>query len=559
MADNDKAHVQEPNSDHAGPVEHERDQTGRVPLNFDELWLSSLFRPFLISLLIGCINVAFVGFLRHIMPTMPVADAQLLVLLGVVSSLVAGYTTTHLIRPDQRDRRTTTYRTAEIALLLFLTRVLVWAFIEGWPSFNDILYHPVGSFLSGAFVIATILVLLSWGASAAITGQFLEMALRPDELMERPSDRYRTLYDSRIRSDRRSLLVRFTESWIAGGVLLLLFTAGSQVGPSSSGFFALSRQNIEPVVIGAAVVYFLTGFILIAMARLAILRAQWQIEEVATTESIIRNWPIYVVGLVAFMGVVAALLPLGGTFWLARILGAIIQGIYFVIYLILGLFMALLTALLPQSEEVPETPEAAPMAPPPIMEAAPPGVDVAPWLGGALFWTFIVLLLGYAAYIYLSGKGIRFDWLKNWWQMLRLHWLSMWGAYTTWRVSTFRAEDEEETTRRETGGWRSPFSWLRLRGMSPTQRVRYYYLSTLEQAAEHGVRRRPGETPLRYAPRLDQQLKDEEQPVTELTEEFVRIEYAAHQAEESSIPRLQRLWERIRKAIDHKDSDESIK
>jgi hypothetical protein len=555
MAKSDEQQAQLLEADNGYQVGEERDQTGRVPMNFDELWLGSLFRPFLIALLVGCINVAFVGFLRHILPGMPMDDAQLLVLMGVVSSLIGCYTTTLLIRPDQRDRRTFTYRAAEIGLLLFGTRVLVWAFIEGWPSFMDIIYRPLDSFLTGGFIIATLLVLLSWGVSAAVTGQFLEMALRPDELMDRPSDRYRTIYDSRIRSDRRSMLVRFTETWIAGGVLLLLFTAGSQVGPGGNGFFALTRQNIAPAVIGAAVIYFLTGFILIAMARLAILRVQWQIEEVQTTGSIIRNWPIYVIGLVAFMGVFATLLPLGGTFWLGRILGAIIQAIYFVIYLIFGLFMAILSSLLPQGEEVTETPESPPAAPP-AMEPNPPGVDVAPWLGGLLFWTLIALLLGYAAYIYLSDKGIHFDWLKRWWQMLRLHWLSLWGAYTTWRGSTFRAEDEDELLKKESSGWRSPFSWLRLRGMSPTQRVRYYYLSVLHQAADHGIRRRPGETPLRYAPRLEEELVDEEQPVSGLTDEFVRIHYAAHQVEETSMPRLQRFWERIRKALEHKDSED---
>src|SRR5690606_12762761 len=179
--------------------------------------------------------------------------------------------------------------------------------------------------ITGSFIVAILLILLSWGAAAFATGQFLEMALRPDELAERVPDRYRYVYDSRLRSDRRSLLARFTEYWIFGGVFMLILTAGSQLGPGENVFFALARQGIPSAVIGAGVVYFLTGFILIAIGRLAVLRAQWQIEEVTTTASIARNWPLYALGLIAIMGIVAALLPLGGTFWLARILMTLMQ------------------------------------------------------------------------------------------------------------------------------------------------------------------------------------------------------------------------------------------
>src|SRR5690606_28569620 len=108
---------------------------------------------------------------------------------------------------------------------------------------------------------------------------------------------------------------------------------------------------IPSAVIGAGVVYFLTGFILIAIGRLAVLRAQWQIEEVTTTASIARNWPLYALGLIAIMGIVAALLPLGGTFWLARILMTLMQVIYFAFYFLFGLLIALLTAAMPGGQE----------------------------------------------------------------------------------------------------------------------------------------------------------------------------------------------------------------
>ena len=42
--------------------------------------------------------------------------------------------------------------------------------------------------------------------------------------------------------------------------------------------------------------------------------------------------------------------------------------------------------------------------------------------------------------------------------------------------------------------------------MSPEEEARYYYLDTLDRAEAQGSPRRPGETPTRYAPRLQSLL-----------------------------------------------------
>jgi hypothetical protein len=279
-----------------------------------------------------------------------------------------------------------------------------------------------------------------------------------------------------------------------------------------------------------------------------VLRAQWQIEEVTAAESISRNWPVYVLGLIGIAGLLALLLPLGGTFWLAQILTGIIQFIYFIIYLILGFFLSMLMGLLPGGAEETPPPRSAPLNRPPLEQAAPPA-DVAPWLGGTLFWVLMALLLGYAAYIYLSGKGVHFGWLQQWWQRVYASWLLLWQSYHQWRRATAVAADTSEQKEDEESSRRRPFSWLRLRGMDPDQQVRYFYLSMLKQGVEHGIGRRPGETPTRYAPRLEGAIADEEKPVTVLTENFVQVHFAERPIQEESIPYLKALWQRIRKAL----------
>ncbi|MEZ4836347.1 MAG: DUF4129 domain-containing protein [Caldilineaceae bacterium] len=426
----------------------------------------------------------------------------------------------------------------------------MWTVVDGWPTVNEIIYQPLGALLSGSYVVSIIMILLSWGMSAAVTGQFLEMALKPDELTDKLPDRYRAIYDSRIRSDRRSMLNRFTEFWIFGGMFMLLLTAGSQFGPSSNGLFAITRQAIPGAVIGSGVLYFLVGLILIAIGRLAILRAQWQIEEISASTSISRNWPVYVVGLIGVMGITAALLPLGGTFWLARILMGFLNVVYFVVYSVIGLLIGLFMALIPGGGEETPPPAAAPIAPPPPLEPNQPQMEVAPWLGGTVFWIIMVLLLGYAAYIYLSGKGVQFGWLQAWWDRLRQSWLMLWQSFGQWRTSTL-ADDEDAQNEKKSGfDWLRPLRGLRRGEMDPSQRVRYLYLSMLQEAEDSGVARRPGETPTRYAPRLEDALSDDERPVQTITEEFVQVQFAARPAQAESIPHLEQIWQRIRKAIE---------
>jgi hypothetical protein len=161
----------------------------------------------------------------------------------------------------------------------------------------------------------------------------------------------------------------------------------------------------------------------------------------------------------------------------------------------------------------------------------------------------MALLLGYAAYIYLSGKGFQFGWVQEWWQRLRASWLLLWQSYGQWRGSV-RKNPESGEEQAELPRWRNPLSWLRMRGMDPTQRVRYFYLSMLQQASEHGINRRPGETPFQFAPRLEETVEDDEHPVTLLTDKFVEIHFASRSVPEESVPYFERIWQRIRRALE---------
>lgn len=519
------------------------------PIATDSDWIGSLLRPLLITTLVGCIAVAAIGFLRHIAPALIGYYVQITLVTALVATFVGGYTTTLLVHPDQRHRRTWAFRTAEVGLILFLLRVAIWLFAEGVPSLESTLYSPLTTLFSGPFVVAAVLVYGTWILAVLVTDDFLQMGLQPDELLVRKGrGESRWAPEVHVRSDRQGLLVRFTQRWISGGVVMLFLTAGSQIGTGSGGFFAIVRQDIDPLVIGGSIVYFLIGLILIAVGRLAVLRAQWQLERIPAERSITRNWPIYTAGLLLITGIVAAVLPLGGTFRLAQILNWIISTLYIIIFTILGLIMAFISQFFPEGEPM-ESPQ--PMGPisPPQFEAGPNPVVVPQWIGGAVFWIILVLLLGYAAFLYMQERGVNFAWLRSFLQRLLAAWRGLWGEFDSWRGGAMQntASGPKDQQRRRDPKW-----WRRLQfgQMSPTERIRYFYLTTLERAQEEGVGRKPGETPLRYAPRLEGAIEEiGEKPFSQLTEEFIEIQYAGHTMDDETASLAERLWQRIQQAL----------
>ena len=537
-------------------------ETDGTQTGFDHAWQDSLLRPAVIAALVGCIIVALISFVQHIAPGLPAGYIQILRITSIGAALVGGYTTTILVRPGQRNRRSMSFRLAELGLILFFTRFALWSVVEGWPTPAAMFLQPLAIFLTLNFVVNAILILIAWGMAVLVTNDFLDMALQPDELWETESIREGGARgvisgdDHRIQSDRGALVRRFSERWAMGGMLLIALTATSQVGMGGNGFFALVRQDIAGGVIGAAIVYFVLGLLLLTFGHLAALRARWRLTKLTSEPEIVRNWSFYAIGLLLVVAVAAFLMPLGGTFRLAQFLGLIMKALSGAVFLILGLLMGLISLLFGGDEEAVE--ETAP--PPreigqPFAEQAPTG-EAPPWLGGTVFWIIVALLLGYATYIYLQGRGVNFQLLLTWLRQLLRGWKQIGSAFNEWRLRTLPPPEEEKGGR----GRSRVRRWLDdllLGRLPPDEQVRYFYVSTLENAAEQGIRRRPGETPHRFGARLADEVESEDEAaIAELTAGFVRIEFARQNTAATAVPLLKRAWTQIRGALTRRQSDQ---
>ena len=210
-----------------------------------------------------------------------------------------------------------------------------------------------------------------------------------------------------------------------------------------NGFFALVRQDIAGGVIGAAIVYFVLGLLLLTFGHLAALRARWRLTKL-TSE--LRSCAT---GLFT---------PLACCWWwrsppsscraanvrLAQLLGLIMKALSGAIFLILGLLMGLISLLFGGDEEAVEEP-----APPPREIGQPfveqaPTPEAPPWLGGTVFWIIVALLLGYATYIYLQGRGVNFQLLLAWLRQLLRGWKQIGSAFNEWRLRTLPPPEEEK-------------------------------------------------------------------------------------------------------------------
>ncbi len=414
----------------------------------DRSWQQSLWRPLLITILAGCLVVALMAFARRLVPDLPSGYTQLMVAIGLLTAVIGCASTTWLAQPSQRGSRSAAYRAAELAFIIVITRITIWAATGEWPGF-DLILRPIDALLDGYFIVGLIAVLLAWIMATAMTEDMIGMGLRPDDIYmargytDKWQDTARPVY-----TDRPAILRRFTGRWVVGGVLLVIMAAGSRFSAPEPGFFLpIIGQNIDRAVIIAVIVYFLVGLALISQGQLALLRARWTLQKTPSAPGILRNWPAYALLLILVVAFIAALLPLGGTFHLALILTTIIEFVYWLVLKIFGAIMGLflLIASLFGGEE---TTQAMPTpAPPPVFTPEPPTeppVELPPWTGGTIFWIIAALLLGYAAYIYFGGRGFTFAWLHQLWQMLRNRWNQMVDAYQDWQATHMRiAEDDD--------------------------------------------------------------------------------------------------------------------
>lgn len=535
----------------------------------DSAWQRGVARPLLIALQATCLMAGLWAIALNVSETP--GDLRLTLVLVFLAALAGAVNAQWLAQPAQRLVGKTAFQLAQLLVLLAAVRLLTWALTGGWPTVATLrgwLLEP-WSFFDGVFLFTAVLCALAWHRAAVVAGIFYRLGLTPGELAYDNERRAGAFWRSGHRPERAlvsraDLLEHYVTQWMFGGVFLVLCAAATRVQVGEGLSLNVFDMGIPPAVVVAGVLYFLIGLALTSQARLAMLRAQWLLDGVELPERLPARWRRFSLLIIAFIGLLAALLPLGSTWQLGAIVNAV--AMFFVRIALLVAFLiasafAMVMSLLDEPMPMPEMPEEL-VSPPPLPEIAPVW-QAPPWLGGALIWLVVLIVLLIALRLLLGKEGLDLTRRK-----LTLLLAGLWAYLQSWgqgmqtlakslqlSLPGRRGPTADESMRR-------PWRFIRVAGLSPRDQVRYFYLSTLRRASDQGIVRQPAQTPQEFMQDLEQSWPETEVDLAALTAAFVVARYDVAEISSDKAQEVKSVWERIKRALRGKrpneegDSDE---
>lgn len=523
----------------------------------DTAWQSSVFRALLIALLAASVAAGPVAIFRALAPwrlayVLPLAFG--VALEGVIS-------TARLGKPAWRNRRDLAYRLGEIVALLLVVRLAVWGFSAGWPTLSQMAHwlRTPGDFLDGEFVMIALTLLMTWTLAVNTASDFVQLAIQPDEVAAREGHTWgdsRSAWRLFIPVARGDIMGQFARRWLWGGMLLITLAALSRVSMTTDEArlvkLAISRLGLPREVVVALLVYFLAGLLLLSDARLAVLRGRWFNQRIEIAPSVLRKWHFSSVLMLALVAGLALLLPLGSTGRLGQAVEWLMALAFRIVLALLSLLSLLFWLLSYPLRLLSESgSEAQPVAAPALQ--IPTQAEVAwhfpDWLGGAVVWATLALMLGYLLFTYLRAQGVlegrwfaRFRALRFWWGARRARIEAFLGP----RLAALRVRSRYSRIKRAA---LVPRASLRPQDLPPREKVRYLYLQALVLAAERGLVRPPHKTPLEFMHDLESNWPDAEEDVQQITAAFVAARYAPREIAPAEIGVVQRIWGRLAQAF----------
>lgn len=525
---------------------------------FDAPWVGGFFRPLLIALVAASVLTGPLALL-HLFAAPWRLDYVLPCALA--AALEGVYSTLQLGRPSWRNRRGLIYRLGEIVMLLALFRAAVWTFGTGWPGLAEVqvwLRQP-SAFLDAQFAFLGAWMLAAWALAVGMTGDFLDLALQPDEIAAHDSPLWGESR-SQLRVgrpvSRSDILARFVARWAIGGGLLVFFASVSRVDlaliAAGELRIGLAELGLPAELLLGLLCYFLAGLLLISQGRLAVLRGRWYNQDITVQPVVLRRWHLNSLLAVLLIGVGAAFLPLGTTSWLSTLIAAGLTFAMRIIYLFVFLLTLLLALLLWPLRLLMRT-DAAPPAPLAAAPNLPSQAEVASrlpdWLGGAVLWTIVALIALYFGLTYLSAHGLLQGRPADWLARLRYWWRARWAKINAaWTAATTVIRQRVQAARmRATVTLQAPA--VRLAALTPRARVRYFYLRMVGRAAEQGVTRPAHATPAEFARRLEAEWPDAEGEVEALTAAFLAARYDRRPIAVQEAKGVQAAWRKLTRRL----------
>lgn len=504
-------------------------------------WADNFFRPLLLTVMITCFNIALVNLVRLFNP----AWNGLYFLLGMLLTTVeAIYSYRVLKLYRSRGGSLLRYRLAEAAVLILLLKVLNLA---GKPVAQmvaeiQLLWQEPGSFINIEFYVVLLLALTSWLAATETMADF--EALR---------DPYS------FRFNNSSPLDELASRFFWGGGLLVLISGVTQ-WVARSGWSSLTdwqRPHLGGVILNV-LVYFTLGLVMLSQAHLTTLLLRWRIQRITVAPNLVKQWAKYGLVFLGLVLVVAFVLPTGYTLGFLASAGVLVLFLIDVLIFLVQVLLLLLTLplawLLSLFGQTPTQGVATPQLP--ILPDPPPSAAPLPWLEALrslIFWLLAAAIAGYFLKVYLNDHPELVEALRGFRPLGFL--IGLLGRL--WQKLTGLAQAGLELLPHRMGlpgqeqnkGLSRYRRWAGLGGLSPRERILYYYLNILERAARQGAVRQKHQTPFEYEPDLSQAVPEAEPAVNLLTQAFVRARYSQEAWLEAQADLAKTLWQQIRQAL----------
>jgi len=461
-------------------------------------------------------------------------------------------------------------------LVLLAPFVLLWRLVTlltiGRPLgaiLGAWLARPAAIF-DGPFVLGAALLALAWTQGVGYGRDLAE--LHPPDLAPAPRHGPESALYWTADEQRRALYVpapaNLIVRWLQGGLTLAVLgalgAAGIHQTLNGAGLLRLVTLAApdESAALPNVLAYMLCGLVLVGLAQLGRLRANWTIDGITVMPGLSRRALQALAPLLALALGIALALPTRYALGLSDLLAGaldIAAAVAAFIYGIIALLLLPIALLLGRAPRPPRPP-VAPHAPPPLAHAPHGGGDV---LGSVLFWAVALAVLGYCAYVLLrnargrvpalgAAGNVAARMLALVGRLARLlRGLARRGAAGVARVA--QALTAVARTRQEAPRIRH----TPLRRMGPRERVAYLYLSVEERARRLGLPRATGQTASQYSRRLRREMPDLDPDLTGLTDLFLEARYSPHPFDDERASGARRLWQSVRARLRGRRSNHS--
>lgn len=507
-------------------------------------WADHVFRPLVLTVMIMCFNVALVNLAQAINP----AWNGFYFLLGMLlTTLEAIYSYRLLKRSRWLNVSLLQYRLAELVVLIIALKILSFV---GKPAAQigvelQHLWHDPAYFFNFEFYIVILLAMIAWVTTTETMTDF-----------EALYDPYTFYSDHIVPLDE--LAMRFF--W--GGILIVLFSGITQWA-ASSGWASLldwQRPSMGGVVLNV-LIYFTLGLVLLSQAHLTMLQTRWRIQKITVASNLAKQWAWYGLIFLGLLMLIDLFLPTRYTLGFLATAGLVVDFLLNLIFFLGGLLLVLL--LLPFAwlfntlfgQTSPEGPAGPPSLPQyPDFPAAGPTDSWVDTLRSLIFWLVAGLMAWYLLKIYLSEHpeieqglhrfkiiAILFTLAGNLWRWLAGLVQAGWEALPPLVNRRGQIDKNAPPPLRR--------RWIGLGGLSPRERILYYYLNILERVEKEGPARRQQQTPFEYEPELSQAVPEAEPAVNLLTQAFVQARYSQESFEETQANLVKALWKKIRREL----------